>query len=314
VTTSSVSWIRVTKSHSCPICGKPDWCLISADGNTCICARTQSDNRAGEAGWLHKLGSNYLSPPRPIKLSSVPQLPIATANHRDQVYRSLLAELGLSKEHHRKLQSRGLTCSQITSLYYATLPSYGRQRIIRSLIEKGLKMGGIPGFYLDSDEVCLAGPAGIVIPVIELHNKVIGLQVRCDDIQNGKYRWISSAGMPYGCSSGSPVHFVQYSDSDRHEIWITEGPLKADIAALKLKRIFLAVSGVSNWRGVMPILHELKPDRVIICFDMDKNQNGAVRLHLEAFTDCLRRNGYRIFEADWDSHFKGIDDLLKETC
>ena len=119
--------------------------------------------------------------------------------------------------------------------------------------------------------------------------------------------------MPFGCSSGSPVHVSKPCGVNLQEVWITEGPLKADIAALKLQRLFLAVSGVGNWRGVIPILQELKPTRVIVCFDMDKIQNPAVRLHLEMFTNCLMKKGIRTFEADWDREFKGIDDLLVEA-
>jgi len=51
------SWVRTSKSRPCPICGKPDWCLVSADGSAAICPRIAegSVKRCGEAGWLHKL-------------------------------------------------------------------------------------------------------------------------------------------------------------------------------------------------------------------------------------------------------------------
>ncbi len=51
-------WVRVSKSRCCPICERPDWCLITGpDGNptAAICARIESDKRCGEAGWLHRL-------------------------------------------------------------------------------------------------------------------------------------------------------------------------------------------------------------------------------------------------------------------
>lgn len=48
-------WVRVTRSRPCPVCGKPDWCLLTPDGSAAICARTESDRRAGDAGYLHKL-------------------------------------------------------------------------------------------------------------------------------------------------------------------------------------------------------------------------------------------------------------------
>jgi len=50
---------RVDFRHSCPLCGKPDWCLVAREpvGNPwgVVCARVQSGVRWGEAGWLHRL-------------------------------------------------------------------------------------------------------------------------------------------------------------------------------------------------------------------------------------------------------------------
>jgi hypothetical protein len=49
--------IRVTKNRPCPVCGKPDWCLVSSDNSAAICARIQegSVKHCGDAGWLHIL-------------------------------------------------------------------------------------------------------------------------------------------------------------------------------------------------------------------------------------------------------------------
>jgi len=48
---------RVTKQTPCPVCGKPDWCLVAGDGSTAICARVKegSTKRCGDAGYLHVL-------------------------------------------------------------------------------------------------------------------------------------------------------------------------------------------------------------------------------------------------------------------
>lgn len=54
----SGSWRRVSRSEPCPICGRPDWCMISGPEGSpeaVICPRTESPRRAGEAGWLHIL-------------------------------------------------------------------------------------------------------------------------------------------------------------------------------------------------------------------------------------------------------------------
>ena len=46
------TWQRVSKRRPCPICGKPDWCLVGTDGGA-ICARVESPHSQGEAGWYH---------------------------------------------------------------------------------------------------------------------------------------------------------------------------------------------------------------------------------------------------------------------
>lgn len=47
---------RVSRRSPCPICEKPDWCLVAEDGSRAICQRVESSRRAGDAGWLHALG------------------------------------------------------------------------------------------------------------------------------------------------------------------------------------------------------------------------------------------------------------------
>jgi len=48
---------RVTKTDPCPVCGKPDWCLVADDGSAAICQRIEDDSvkQCGDAGWLHIL-------------------------------------------------------------------------------------------------------------------------------------------------------------------------------------------------------------------------------------------------------------------
>lgn len=48
---------RVSKASPCPVCDKPDWCLIAKDGSAAICQRIEegSVKKCGNAGWLHIL-------------------------------------------------------------------------------------------------------------------------------------------------------------------------------------------------------------------------------------------------------------------
>lgn len=143
----------------------------------------------------------------------------------------------------------------------------------------------------------------------DIKGRIVGFQIRCDHIEGGKYRWLSSRGFNAGCSPGAPVH-VAGRASINSDVWITEGPLKADIAALKLGCVVLAVAGVGNWPDVIPIIRELKPQRAIIAFDTDKSSNPAVKLHCETLMASLIKCNIHTFEADWNQEYKGLDDIL----
>ena len=60
-------WRRVSRQEPCPVCHKPDWCLVAGlPGRieAAICPRTESGRRIGEAGWLHILRSSPVAWPR----------------------------------------------------------------------------------------------------------------------------------------------------------------------------------------------------------------------------------------------------------
>lgn len=59
---------RVTEECPCPICDRPDWCLIHNGGLVCICSRVKSKDKRGEAGWYHKIkGATKKLPPPTVK-------------------------------------------------------------------------------------------------------------------------------------------------------------------------------------------------------------------------------------------------------
>lgn len=66
-------WKRVNRARPCPVCGRPDWCLFVGPDDSpdaVICPRVESDRRAGEGGWLHRLRPSDGSPrgPRAITI------------------------------------------------------------------------------------------------------------------------------------------------------------------------------------------------------------------------------------------------------
>jgi hypothetical protein len=99
---------RVNARFPCPICEKRDWCLLAEDGSRAICARMESDRRAGDAGWLHVLHASWPPPRRrrgvTIELSNSNfEAYAAQAEHFDhddgpRGCEELASKLGVSKE------------------------------------------------------------------------------------------------------------------------------------------------------------------------------------------------------------------------
>lgn len=63
-------WVRVTRQRPCPVCEKPDYCGVSADGSAVICMRVESDKPTRNGGWLHRLGGDDRRRPRVRRATS----------------------------------------------------------------------------------------------------------------------------------------------------------------------------------------------------------------------------------------------------
>jgi len=61
-----MNFTRVSKAQPCPVCKKPDWCRVFADGWV-ECMRARSDKPAKSGGWMHsqrELSPVRLTPPK----------------------------------------------------------------------------------------------------------------------------------------------------------------------------------------------------------------------------------------------------------
>ena len=77
---------HVSKALPCPVCAKPDWCLVDRlnpnDPPRAICARIESSTRWGDAGWYHQFRQEA---------------------HRPHTYQSQTKSIRLADDRNRKL-------------------------------------------------------------------------------------------------------------------------------------------------------------------------------------------------------------------
>lgn len=104
------NYIRATRTTRCPICRKPDWCLIARDGSAAICPRTPEGGKwLGEAGFLHKLTDAepaqfsstrnvYVAPRADFKADEAAEAMQAVVKNDDTGLVEYASQLGLSAD------------------------------------------------------------------------------------------------------------------------------------------------------------------------------------------------------------------------
>lgn len=314
------AWREVSRTSPCPICGKPDWCSISADGKWVVCRRVDNGaghhrvDRAGADYWLYRTGQGLAvlpDPPEPEQ--SVVDRADDKVLHK--VYSDLLSLLTLSPEHREDLRRRGLSDAEIEARQYRTLPAHGRAKVAKRLADRhGDLLLRVPGFYVKEDGSkrwwSLAGATGILIPVRDLTGRIVALKIRADNPGDGpRYTWLSSTRHG-GPGPGNRVHCPLFK-CEAGLVRVTEGELKADIATALTGILTLATPGVSCWRLVLPVLKDCGAKTVRLAFDADARGNRSVARALERTAEALAGEGYSVELETWDpAAGKGIDDLL----
>lgn len=247
----------------------------------------------------------------------------------DETYRAFLSEITLSEKNRNMLINRGLDNSTIEALQYRTLPTqedmnlFDLCRRLQGIDPKTRKrdqnmephvLENIPGFFKckrgQGDFTIAQMTKGIIMPQVNVHNQVTGLQIRKDDDlrifkeeekqYESKCGWFSSNGMHSGCKANADVHFAcDFSYDARKQrfdpvlletegmkgIYLTEGIMKADIAHFCLPTIpFISVPRITYINHLEKTLKYLRDEYglklVRPAFDMDYNtsENGIKAL------------------------------------
>lgn len=181
--------------------------------------------------------------------------------------------------------------------------------VIASMLQKkNIRMDGVPGFYKLGKQWCFRFNEGIAIPTRNEKGEIVSIQMRLDS-GNLRYLTVSSSGLPEGVNEKiSRVHFPLRNakiDSST-KVFITEGPLKADVA-LALggygNVAFIAIQGVSNTADLPEIFKNLKSQGVSVihnALDMDKLTNPHVAHGSVHIRKLATSAGLRVEGSFWD--------------
>jgi DNA primase len=244
--------------------------------------------------------------------------PSQSAAHRDAIYSTMLRRhLSLKPSHEADLLARGLSREQIRNNGYASTPNArAAAEIVEVLAPYGLE--GVPGFFRDHDRWRMVRTVpGYFVPVRDEHARIQGLQYRVD-VKPGsdlpKYLWLSSSDREGGASSGTPIHFAHHHlMASADEVVVTEGALKADIAAHLSGAPVIGIAGVTCFKSdFAEHLREtyLGLRRVIVAYDRDLLEKPQVYQALTRLTDQLTDARFQVRVRTWPPPWKGYDDYL----
>lgn len=325
---------RVEVQGYCPFChADKNHLYLNTDSNKWYCQRCGlGGNAVTLYGRVHDMDNKSafleLMQDKVLRLHQKPQhqkrsvsTSLAPLERRHDVYYDLLNLLPLSAAHKDNLLARGLSEERIAENRYRTLPADWRQRRdLACTLAKTHDLRGVPGFFTRNGEWSLWGKAGFLVPFLTKDGYIQGMQLRLDDTSKGKYRWLSS-NPEYTNDDGTPVFengTQAYSwihvtgDTSKTTICITEGGLKGDVASyLRDEALFVCVPGVNSIEYLVDTLAGLNPQKVVLCYDMDKVRNEEVTKALERLQKVVTEQlpvGYEILS--WNPQYKGIDDFL----
>ena len=254
----------------------------------------------------------YKLPLQPSSPNTTSREPYALEK-RHAAYSEMLSLLTLSDRHRENLHERGLPDEIIARNGYKSMPeTESERRLLASLLACDHELHGLPGFYTKDGTWTLAGANGFLIPVRNKDGLIQGMKIRLDGDAARKYRWLSSrpSRMENGARSYSWIHVT--GDTTQKRAYLTEGPLKGDIASYFANNaLFVCLGGVNAYKGLQETLLSLGVTEVMEAMDMDQFTNPQVRQAIVT----LRREvqsipGIRYYQCTWNPRFKGVDDYL----
>lgn len=309
----------VSLDVDCPFCGEKKGKLnLNTKKNVFKC------NRCGESGGMlslygkiygidnrtacrdikNTLGKNEQAPSYQVKKRKIileepetENAPPASDVVKHKTYSMLFSMLVLADTHRKNLLNRGFTEQQIKENGYKSTPVFRFKMLTRKLLEAGCTIKGVPGFYQDEDGEWTIHfsnkSSGFLVPVRNIDGLIVGAQIRLDHPYDGrKYIWLSSTNFHMGTSSGSPIHLA--GSLGEKTIFMTEGPLKGDLAHAISGRTFGCVPGANQYANFPSFLQAMKltgTEAVYEAYDMDKLLKTVCRGDYNE--ECIYCENYR---------------------
>ena len=284
------------------------YCHHCTEGGNAITLYAKLSGIDNKTAFYELIAGNITHPTVIHKKASdtIKRVPLPLAE-RHAVYSEFLLNLSLSAKHKENLLKRGLCDEIIIKNQYRTTPDYITANRIAEELAIRFSLTGVPGFYTKDKSWRMALYKGLFIPVRSIDGMIQGLQIRLDDTKKRKYRWFSGNQKENGTPANSWIHTVNSGGSD---VFISEGALKADVAAHLTGDCFIGLSGANSVNGLVPLLKSIGVNKVYEALDMDKYTNknvatAASNIHKKLAAECIH-----CIPCVWDCNFNGIDDYL----
>ena len=292
-------------SGTCPNCNKSDWCQQHSSGSI-MCRRGPF---VGSVARLDRHGAPYWAT-SVLDGDSPPLIPTSErASNRDLhlVYSHILGLLSLTPRHRAEWHARGVNDLAVSRRGVRSWPSTleARAAIARSVLrEFGSMCLSVPGFYVDSGELTLAGGSGWCVPLWDTAGYIVSLKIRSDSRRaESKYYSLSSArhgGPGPGCHACIAWPGRKPTQQDTAQvIRLTEGEAKAVVLAEHTGVPTISVPGVTQWQHALGWLRLFRAREVLLCFDQDYKTNSNVARAFLQTQRGLYGLGYSVEIETW---------------
>jgi hypothetical protein len=235
----------------------------------------------------------------------------------DSSYKRVIRETSLDVSHFQQLLDRGISEESIKDNGYVTFSGVEEEKVnlgLKIKDEVGNCSFVVPGIFRANGEnnsniPVLNTNQGLGIPSRDYTGRLKGFRIRTEGPGGKKYLHLSSKKFG-GPSIVNSVHFPRKYNNEE-EVFLTEGPLKADVATELMGSLVLATQSITATECLKTDLKGLGVRRVVVAYDKDLETNAAVARATAKTMRLLLGCGYEVGVATWEIDEKGIDDAIK---